>query len=132
MKVAIVLDPRYPDLEKLVADMAVWAVDSVAHRAIAERLWQLHGGSDALQGVTLFKVMDEGDKDGNCRSIIGDVDLHHGIYSSGSEIESLRIVGSPPSQETIAELESYGLSSIRLTTDGFVAARGQPAIQSIS
>ncbi|HEY4841631.1 MAG TPA: hypothetical protein VIH78_06675 [Terriglobales bacterium] len=42
--------------------------------------------ADAFQGITLFKVADERDAEGNCANIIGEDDLHHGIDSSGSKV----------------------------------------------
>ena len=120
MTVAIVLDPAYPELEQLVEQMPVWAVDSSLHRAIAERLWQILG-ADAFQGITLFKVTDELDPEGSCVNVVGDVDLHHGVYSSGSTIETLRVIGTMPSDRLREELRAYGFASLEATSDGFVA-----------
>jgi hypothetical protein len=118
--VAIVLNPAYPDLEQLVGHMPIWAVDSAPHRAIAERLWQVRG-ADAFQGITLFKVPDEKDREGNCINVIGDVDLHHGVYSSGSKIETLRIIGATSSERLREELGAYGFVILEEMPDGFIA-----------
>jgi hypothetical protein len=120
MTVAIVLDPAYPGLEELVEQMPIWAVDSAPHRAIAERLWQVRG-ADAFQGITLFKVADERDPEGNCVNVIGDVDLHHGVYSSGSKIEALKVIGTMPSDRLREELGAYGFVTLEKTLDGFIA-----------
>jgi hypothetical protein len=120
MTVAIVLNPEYPDLEQLAGHMPIWAVDSVPHRAIAERMWQIRG-ADAFQGITLFKVPDEKDRESNCINVIGDVDLHHGVYSSGAKIETLRIIGTIPSKRLREELGAYGFVTLEETPDGFIA-----------
>ena len=121
MTVAIVLDPRYSELERLAEQMPIWAVDSAPHRAVAERLWQLRGGADAFQGITLFKVADEQDAEGNCVNVIGEVDLHHSVYSSGSKIAILRVIGTIPSNRLREELGTYGFVTLEATSEGFVA-----------
>ncbi|MGD1215034.1 MAG: hypothetical protein ABR861_08610 [Terriglobales bacterium] len=121
MTVAIVLDAAYPELEQLAEQMPVWAVDSAHHRPVAERLWQLRGMADALQGITLFKVSDEGDTEASCINVIGEVDLHHGIYSSGSRVAKLRVIGTVPSNKLQEELGAYGFVNFEPTPDGFVA-----------
>ena len=50
MKVAIVLDPAYSELDRLVGEMPVWAIDSESNRAAATRLWDMRGSADANQG----------------------------------------------------------------------------------
>ena len=120
MTVAIVLSPAYPELERLAEQMPTWAVDSAPHRVIAERLWRVRG-ADALQGITLFKVAGERDPEGNCVNVIGDVDLHHGVYSSGSRIETLKVIGARPSDRLRQELGGYGFVTLDETPDGFIA-----------
>jgi len=119
--VAIVLDPKYSELEQLAEQMPIWAVDSAPNRTIAERLWQTRKTADAFQELTLFKVADELDAEGNCVNVIGDVDLHHGIYSSGSKIETLRVIGTTPSDRLREEFSTYGFVTLLPTADGFVA-----------
>ena len=126
MPVAIVLDPTYPDLERLAEQMPIWAIDSALHRPVAERLWQVRGMADAVQGITLFKVEDEQDTEGNCINIIGEVDLHHGIYSTGSRVATLRVIGTLPSSKLREILGAYGLITIETTPDGFVAYSREP------
>ncbi|WP_263368182.1 hypothetical protein [Edaphobacter bradus] len=121
MKAAIVLDPIYPGLEQMADQMPVWAIDSVAHRATAERMWQLQGTSNAFRGITLFKVKDAGDAEDNCINVIGNVDLHHGVYSSGERISMLIVVGALPSNRVIDELKLYDFETFEMTPDGFVA-----------
>jgi|HubBroStandDraft_6_1064221.scaffolds.fasta_scaffold140986_1 hypothetical protein len=121
MTVAIVLDPGYSGLEQLAEEMPIWAVDTVSHRATAERLWKLRGMADAFQGVTLFKVKDERDAEGNFVNIIAEVDLHHGVYSSGSKVATLRVIGTPPSNRLQEELSTYGFLTLETTSDGFLA-----------
>jgi hypothetical protein len=121
MTVAIVLDPAYSELEQLAEQIPIWAVDSLPHRATAERLWKLRGTANAFRGITLFRVKDERDAEGNCVNVIGDVDLHHGICSSGSKIEILRVIGTTPSDRLREELSIYGFVTLEATSDGFVA-----------
>jgi hypothetical protein len=121
MTVAIVLDPAYLELEQLAEQMPIWAVDSALHRGVAERLWLTRGMADAFQGITLFKVSEERDAEVNCANIIGEVDLHHGIYSSGSRIATLKVIGARPSTNLLEELSTYGFVNFEPTLDGFVA-----------
>jgi hypothetical protein len=121
MRVGIVLDPAYRGLERLVEEMPVWAVDSPLHRSTAGRLWEAHGKADATQGVTLFKVSDEDDPEGNCISILAEVDSHHGLYSSGRSLEILNVIGTAPSAKIRKELSDYGFTIFEQTPDGFVA-----------
>ena len=121
MTVAIILDPAYPYLEQLADKMPIWAVDSAPHRNIAERLWKSRGLADAFQGITLFKVADERNVEDNFVSIIGEVDLHHGIYSTGSRIARVRVIGAMPSNRVREELGAYGFVTFEQTPDGFIA-----------
>jgi hypothetical protein len=121
MTVAIVLDPTYSELEQLAERMPTWAVDTPPNRAVAQRLWDLRGGADAFQGITLFKVTDERDAEGNCINVIDQVDLHHGVYSSGSKIATLRVIGTTASDRLREELSAYGFVTLEATSDGFVA-----------
>ncbi len=121
MTVAIVLDPAYSQLEQLAERMPIWAVDTPPNRAVAKRLWELRGGADAFQGITLFRVADERDAEGNCVNVIDQVDLHHGVYSSGSKIASLTVIGATPSDRLREELSAYGFVALEATSDGFVA-----------
>jgi len=121
MKVAIVLDPKYPELDQLVNEMPIWAVDSVSNRTTAKRLWEIHGSADAHQGITLFKVADERDAEANCIRIIGQVDLHHGIHSSGSEVSMMRVIGVEPSPAIQKEMKAYGFVMFDATSEGFIA-----------
>jgi len=122
MTVAIVLDPAYLELERLAEQMPIWAVDSALHRGVAERLWLTRGMADAFQGITLFKVSDERDAEVNCANIIGEVDLHHGIYPSGSRVATLKVIGTKPSNRLLEELGAYGFVKFEPTIDGFVAS----------
>jgi hypothetical protein len=101
--------------------MPVWAVDSVSNRAVAERHWQLRGSADAHQGITLFKVDDERDAESNCLRVIDDVDLHHGIYSSGSEVSVLKVIGTQASERVQQDLKAYGFVKFEVTPEGFNA-----------
>ncbi|HKM86211.1 MAG TPA: hypothetical protein VJW96_08380 [Terriglobales bacterium] len=121
MTVAIVLDPAYSELERLAEQMPIWAVDSALHRGVAERLWQKRGMADAFQGITLFKVLDERDAEVNCANIIGEVDLHHGIYSSGSRVASLKVIGATQSNKLLEALGASGFVRFETTPDGFLA-----------
>jgi hypothetical protein len=125
MKVAIVLDPTYSELNRLVGEMPVWAIDSESNRAAATRLWDVRGSADANQGVTLFNVADEADAENNCIRIIGQVDLHHGVYSSGSEVSMLRVIGTQPSEAIRQEARCYGFEMFQITEDGFIALHPQ-------
>ena len=121
MTVAIVLDPAYLELEQLAEQMPIWAVDSALNRGVAERLWLTQGVADAFQGITLFKVSDERDAEVNCANIIGEVDLQHGVYSSGSTIATLKVIGTKPSNKLREELRAYGFEDFEPTLDGFMA-----------
>lgn len=121
MTVAIVLNPHYAELAALVNEVPVWAVDSSSHRPVAERLWRLNGMADSRQGITLFKVADENDPESNCLHIIGEVDMHHGVYSTGSALAAVKVIGASLSSELRAALASYGLVKIEITADGFIA-----------
>jgi len=101
--------------------MPIWAVDSALHRPVAERLWQLRGMADAVQGITLFKVANEADAEANCINIISEVDLHHGVYSTGSRVAAVRVIGTRPSNKIRESLGAYGFVTFETTPDGFIA-----------
>jgi hypothetical protein len=121
MTVAIVLDPRYSELESLAEQMPIWAINSTRHRSTAERWWRLRGCADAARGITVFKVTDENDAEGNCINVIGEVDLHHGIHSSGKPVSEVKVIGTRLSDALREQFGRYGLASFEPTPDGFVA-----------
>ena len=121
MTLAIVVDPEYSELELLAGQMPVRVVDSPRHRSVADDWWKLRGVSDALHGITLFKVMNENDAQVNCLNIIEQADLHHGVYSSGMPIRKLKVIGAQPSKVLKEKLRTYGFLTFELTRDGFVA-----------
>jgi hypothetical protein len=122
MIVAIVLDPNYADLELLADSMPVWAVDSSHNRSVAEKMWNSRGGADAFQGITVFKPQHGTNAEANCQEILDQVDLHHGVYSSGQKIQSLHVIGAVPADGLRSELSSIGFSRIKETQNGFIAS----------
>ena len=122
MIVAIVLDPAFAGLELLAERMPVWAVDAPHNRSVAEKVWHSRGGADAFQGITVFQPQHGTNAEANCLEILDQVDLHHGVHSSGQQIQSLHVVGALPSESLRSELSSLGLSKIEATQDGFTAS----------
>ncbi|WP_142988453.1 hypothetical protein [Granulicella rosea] len=121
MTVAIVVDPHYSGLKELTAEMPVWIIDTPFNRALAESSWQPGQVADAFGGVTLYKVSSPDAAERNGIGILDMVDLHHGVYSSGMPISTLKVIGTGLSPVFQAALREYDFVSFEETAFGFLA-----------
>jgi len=121
VSVAIVVDPNFGErLVSLVTQMPIWIVDTPANRAWAEYVWS-HAGSNQ-KAVTTFRVND-GDGAEWCRSILPQIELHHGQFSESTPYNSIEVFGAGLTVDLRDALSSYGFTISSQRADGFCAVR---------
>ena len=103
--------------------MHVWAVDSPAHRAAAERVWAGDPAHGTNRGITLFGWSPGGDLEGICRRVLVEIELHHGEYSQSPPYQAVEVLGCPLSDRLRSEFEEFGFSEFTSITEGFRAER---------
>lgn len=125
-QVVIVLSSEFaPRLDELALSSHVWAVQTAATEAAAQRIWEERPPqeSDPLtSGLTLFK--GEGDPADDLLSVLDGIDLHHG--SSGGHVppmSAIRVLGAGPTDVVREALGSLGFARLVSAPDGFVAYR---------
>lgn len=123
-QVLLVLDRDYDgELASVPANTHVWLVDSPANRQVAANYRALHGGTGLETGATTFKALDDDPASETCLKVLGDIDLHHGEYSSDPPYTVLEVVGARLSASVKRAIEALGFSKFERTEVGFRATR---------
>lgn len=118
--IALVLEPEYgAALERLVARMPVWALDSPENRAAAEHIWELNPKARRL--LTVFRVTEYPVNTGEFISIVANIDLHHGGQSSKTPFRDLEVIGVSVYPDLNGALLEFGFTEITPTAAGFRA-----------
>jgi hypothetical protein len=116
--IAIVVDPNFGErLISLANQMPVWIADTQTNRPVAESLWS-HAGSR----VTTFRVAGD-DAAEWCRTILPQVDLHHGGYSQSPAFNSIEVFGASATPDLRGAFSTYGFMISDERPDGFRAVR---------
>lgn len=122
-QVLLVLDRDYDgELASVPANTHVWLVDSPANRQVAANYRALQGGS-GVETATTFKALDDDPASETCLKVLGDIDLHHGEYSSHPPYSVLEVVGARLSASVKRAIEALGFSKFERTEVGFRATR---------
>lgn len=86
--VGIVVDQDFHEMEILVRQMPIWAVDTIRHREASSSVRSASGEMWFPEpSFTLFSVADLGDREGNVAALIEQIELHH------PQVAALEIVG---------------------------------------
>ncbi len=129
--VALVVDPAYGDrLGALAVAMPVWIADTPTNRAAAEALWRRAPSSiphTASGAITTFQVQPSESRSAWARSILGDIDLHHGEYSHMPPYSALEVIGTEVTDDLREALSEYGLTEVESREDGFRASTPREA-----
>ena len=120
--VAVIVDPTFGDrLFDIASRTPVWIVDTPANRTAIERHWAANSGQPHTDGVTAFKVDPAASPEDWCLNVLGDVDLHHGVYSHVPPYTVLEIYGVALTQDLRAALGERGFDTVLERADGFRA-----------
>ena len=123
-RVLLVLDRDYDgELASVPANTHVWLIDSPVNRQVAANYRALHEGSGVETGATTFKAADDDPPSETCLSVLNDIDLHHGEYSSNPPYSVLEVVGAQLSNSIQRAIEALGFSKFESTKNGFRATR---------
>jgi len=126
-RVGIVTDPDFGErILPLAIRLHVWAVDSLANRAAAERLWTQQPRHDVERGATVFRFDAAEPPDQRVIRILNTVLEHHGEYSHDPPVSVLEIFGAPLTAGLQQALAGAGFTSIMVDGDA-VLARVPPA-----
>ena len=116
-KVHLIVAPDYGErLTGLPPGEPAWVADTPPNKPVIQRMW-----SQKWEGVTSFQIDPTAAPEDWLVSVLGEVELHHGEYSSSPPYSALQVVGTGLSQRLRSELESYGFRQFEDTPDGFLA-----------
>jgi hypothetical protein len=126
--VGLVLDPDYGSaLGWLSERMHVWAVDSPSNRAAAEAIWPAHPRDDPDTSLTLFDASAGGSTPELLTRVLGEIELHHGVDSTGLPVEDIAVIGCPLSDAVRIRFSDFGFKDLSCGSSGFRARRMTPA-----
>jgi hypothetical protein len=118
-RVALVLDPDFgAKLEKIAARVPVWVPETAGNLPAIVEAWK-----SAKLKVTGFVVDERETREQWCRSVLGDVDEHHGPLSCVPPYSELEIIGIELSPTLRALFEGYSFIHFDETDGGFVARK---------
>jgi hypothetical protein len=121
--VLILSDEFARSMPDLARGHQIWALRTADTEKVAQQFWNAHPPLDAETGsggITLFT--GEGDPEKDFLSVIGDVELHHGLSASACPAVSvLRVLGTPASEAVQGALRAHGFTRIESRPDGFLA-----------
>jgi hypothetical protein len=119
--VAIVVDPVFGErLLSLADQMPVWIADTPVNRSGAELFWSNVGQRRSV--VTTFRVNGNDVADW-CRTILPQVDIHHGDYSQSPAYSAVEVFGATATPLLRAVFSEYGFTISSERSDGFRAIR---------
>ncbi len=115
--VAIVVDPAFSDLAKLLDEMPVWIVDTPTNRANVEKLWpSVKQRWPSIDRLTIYQVSDSRNRENNCLDEVDAVELHH------PDATTLFLVGLENTPSLRAGFEELGYG-IEITGPALIARR---------
>jgi hypothetical protein len=127
-KVSVVVDREFGEqLARLTPGEPVWIVDTPVNKPVAQRLWTEQPQSSSLTGITTFDASHSTSPEDIVASMLGAIDLHHGVYSAGPPFTVIEIFGARLTDKLKAELFEYGFSEFEPSSTGFRAIRPLPA-----
>jgi hypothetical protein len=123
--VAMVLDPnRGTGLHEIAREYDLWVVNSRENRRTVEELWAAKAAGDVQHEVTIWSNPLDLAAETSWRSMLGDIELHHGEYSHDPPVTTLEVIGATPNDAARAALAEYGYNVIEHTETGFRARLG--------
>lgn len=121
--VGVILDPEAGDsIRDIAARQPVWVSPSPANNPVVERMRSEVPGS--FEEVTLWSASIAPQSETEWRSVVGDIDLHHGEYSHDPPVSVIEVFGPDPSPAAQAAFSSFGFTAISATSYGFSAGKG--------
>lgn len=118
--IGIVLEDDPKLIERLVAEMPVWASRFPSSEGLADRL-RKDPSHDASRFTVLNSFDATGDVEDQLLDLIHDVDLHHGAAGGHPPLGRLEVYGASLTAEVTKNLEQFGLTSVEETSGGFTA-----------
>jgi hypothetical protein len=122
-RVAVVLDPEFGDkLMELATSVHVWAVDSQANKAAADRYVRGLKDRNPCEGeikltLTIFsrEELDSG--------FLETLEDHHGEYAQDPPWSEIEVFGGSLVKSTQELLEEWGFRDFEQTHQGFLAKK---------
>jgi hypothetical protein len=126
--VSVVLDREFGErIYELMKMGPVWAVDSIANRETAQKIWNESPSRDHLNGVTVFDAPTDHAPEQLLIGEMDTIDLHHGVYSADPAYSVLHVAGCGLSPSVQEKLSEFGFDSFIQTPLGFEATRPVPS-----
>ena len=125
-RVLVILDPGFGErLLEVAAGQAVWIADSATNTPVVKSLWASRPGETHLTGITTFKVSCDDSPATAFLDQLGQIDLHHGPYSSDAPYRVLEVVGVALTSDIEASLKDLGFDGYQPIQLGFIASRSE-------
>lgn len=122
--VGLVLDDDYGDrLLELAETLPVWAPDSDANRAAAERYWASNPGQSLDRGITLYRRSGELTSPEDLIPVLDDIERYHGSPAHEPGVSVLDVYSCTARVPVIDALASAGYAVIETRDDRLRAAR---------
>jgi hypothetical protein len=126
-KVSVVVDREFSEqLARLTPGVPVWIVDTSINKPVAQRLWRERPQSGSLTGITTFDASNSASPEDIVASMLGAIDLHHGVYSADPPFTVIEVFGARLTDKLKAELSEYGFNEFEPGSTGFRATRPLP------
>jgi len=123
-KVFLIVDPSFGELlSSLPPHVPVWIIESDLNSPVVERLRQERAEESHLQGITTFKQKAKLSSEEQAISMLEQVDLHHGEFSTHPPYSILEIIGCTATDVLKQELQEYGLGVSEFSEKSFIATR---------
>jgi len=94
---------------------------------VAQGLWKTQSQNDSLTGITTFDASNSASPVDIVASMLGTIDLHHGICSADPPYAVIEVFGAPLNDKLKAQLSEYGFDELQAGFKGFRATRPLPS-----
>ena len=72
----------------------VWAIDSPVNRAVSQKFWGEFPSRDHLDGLRIFKTVEDASPEEALIAELDTIDMHHGIYSAYAPYTIICVLGT--------------------------------------
>jgi hypothetical protein len=122
-RVTVIVDLEFViRLRDLLAEEAIWIVNSSTNAPVIQTIWKEHSTTTRAE-LTSFKFDPKGTPEDWLVSELATIELHHGEYSHDPAWSILNAVGVSWSDRIARELAELGFSEHVNTALGFEARR---------
>jgi hypothetical protein len=125
-EVLVVLDPNFGErLRHVSPGQPVWITMSPTNSPVVRALRTNATSTSHLSGITGFPYQQGVLAESCFLDLLGDVDLHHGPYSTTTPYTVLKVIGARLTPAIQCALSDLGFWELQQSPAGFTATRGE-------